>query len=268
MRCSSGSWFFAVVLLVAAAAPARADLQATFINENPGAPVNVSGFSPNSARGISYSGSAGQMNFKVTGGSNATAFGGAGASLATFCVDLVGYVGNTNTYNLAAVTPQSPGIPELTSGATGVAQLRNLYGAHFNATDLATATGASAFQDAVWAIVYDGGTPDINTGALKFGSRATGGPVSAAETAAESQAQQWLKNIGTTDNGAFAKAFGASGQLVALVSPNGPTTGQDQLTVIPGGGGGGGGGHPVPAPAGLVLGLVGMAVLGVRRRLA
>jgi hypothetical protein len=167
----------------------------------------------------------------------------------TFCVELTQSIstGNTYTYTATALASQA-GVT-----ATEATLIEKLYGAHYdtawNSSSFAGSDASTAFQLALWKLVYDQGS-NLSLSSGKF-------TVTSASSNATNLAQQWLNGLSSVSNTAFDTNF-AGYQLLWLSN----SYKQDQLTLLPpqtitppppp---------HGVPAPAGLVLGLIGAGCL-------
>lgn len=156
----------------------------------------------------------------------------------SFCAELFQDVeiGNTYTYAVGSIGA----IPTINGNASKIALLQELYDKFYAvATD---ATKGAAFQLLQWEIISDGGNGtaglDLDSGGfhVNAGDISTGGAL----------AKTWLNQLGAPNGSDHL-------ELVGLL--NG--TAQDQIAVVDP--------KPVPAPAGVVLGLFAMGVLGARR---
>ncbi len=181
-------------------------------------------------------------------------------SVTTFCVELNQYIstGNQYTYTSTALASQS-GVTALEA-----TDITKLWGAYYNASawDNTSFTGSlqsTAFQLALWKLVYDGGT-NLN---LTSGNFVIPGATASSlnnTTTADGLAQTWLNALAGTSSSIFSTNFSGE-QLVWLSN----SWSQDQLTMIPSS-------TPptvVPAPPGLVLagiGFLGLIGRSVRRR--
>lgn len=147
---------------------------------------------------------------------------------ASFCVDIPQPISKNNVYTFDVISLAEAGWSE--SEATAV---RTLWANHI-ADVVDTATNC-AFQLAVWELRYDTDRT-LSTGAFKASS----------PSASVSLAQSWLDGSGTLDAGRTLPT------LSILTNP----TAQDQITV------------QVPAPGPAACMIMGMALLGNRRRRA
>jgi len=161
----------------------------------------------------------------------------------TFCVELNQYIsyGQKYTYTVTALTSQS-GVT-----STEATDITKLWGAHYStawgSTSFAGSVQSSAFQLALWKLVYDGGT-NLN---LSTGNFTTPGANLSDTTTAAGLAQSWLNGLSGTPSSIFSTNFSGQ-QLVWLAS----STAQDQLTMLP---------VATPAPPGVIL--AGLGVLGL-----
>jgi hypothetical protein len=166
----------------------------------------------------------------------------------TFCVELTQYISTGNMYEYM-VTPLAS-----TQGvsSTEAVLISQLWGAHYNTawnnSSFIGSSDSTAFQLALWELVYD------HTNALSL----TDGnfKVTSADAAATSTAQAWLNGLSGVSSNSFATNFPDS-QLVWLSN----STSQDQVTMIPSPPPSG-----VPAPPSVVLAGIGVfGILGCSR---
>jgi len=164
----------------------------------------------------------------------------------TFCVELGQSIQVGQQYTFTTITPISS-----KSGVTGTEAdlVTKLYGAHYADAISGSTTQATAFQLALWEVVYDSNSSlQLNADNLQ---------VTNANADAINLAQTWLNGLGGVSGSAFADNFPGS-QLVWLSND----CNQDQIVVVPPNG--------VPAPPGVLLGLIGVGscLLGRRFRTA
>ncbi len=230
-------WFSKLILpvLVAgcAATSAKAELVTTFIGTAPSQQINVS-----ATRGSStsaFESPVGPFNFVVLSDTSGT---GLGPSFRSFCADFFQEValGNDYTFTPVAFTD----LPDVAGNATKVAKIQELYDRFYDvATD---AEKGAAFQLALWEILYDPTNTDLSSG--NFTANGPGSPSSIP------LAQNWLNIIGDGSIPDPAQKYTLTGLLSG--------TAQDQIVPT----------TPVPAPAGVVLLVIGAAGLIARRKLA
>lgn len=219
----------AVAAVGASAAPGRADIVATFDGVLPAQDVSMVGF------GATYDAMpVGPFQFSVTSGDGTFA---TGSTIRGFCADFHQAVvpGQSYTY-----TPMAPaGLPDVGPDATKLALIDRLFDRHYGtATD---ADRGGAFQLALWELLYDGpGNLNLNAGNINVTSPDSINAVSIAKG--------WLAALETPD-----PADVDNYTVIGLFNANA----QDQLTVVPN--------NPVPAPAGMVLGLIALGGFGLRR---
>lgn len=192
---------------------------------------------------------------------------GGGSPISTFCMELgQGLTTSSATYNIVSLTDPSTTISKNNgSSATAVANaIEALYGFYYN-TAWGTSSGAkasnstdfTAFQLAIWELVYDGAYDVSHPNATNFFSS---GNLTSPTSSAEAEAQAMLNNVlnnvnqGITD---FSENLPGV-TLVALTN----CSYQDQLWLDP---------TPkisgVPAPPGILLAMVGLFALVGRSRL-
>lgn len=171
------------------------------------------------------------------------------ATTAAFCVELSQPIslGQTYTYDIKTVADAV--------GGANAAQFHKLWGAHFDAawlsSSFAGSAASSAFQLALWELVYDGpGNLNLADGNFQVPGANLSDPATSAGLA-----KQWLDGLAGQPANIFDTNF-AGQQLVWLSSPND----QDQLTMIPASV------NPVPGPAGLLLGGLALGACGIARR--
>ncbi|MBX9628176.1 MAG: hypothetical protein K2X82_30540 [Gemmataceae bacterium] len=173
--------------------------------------------------------------------------GGFADPTATFCVQLSQYISTGQAYTFQVD-------PVAAAAGPAVGKLfETLWAGHYDpawgANGFTGSTASAAFQLAVWELVYDGaGALDVAGGNFQ---------VKKPNGAAATLAQGWLTAL-PTDPNLFGTKY-AGQELVWLSHP----TAQDQLAMRasprePQA-------APVPAPAGLVLGLIGAAGCGLAR---
>ncbi len=137
-------------LTVLAANAAAQTIEARFINNSPSRPVMLS-----EDGGVSYAErGAGRLNWERIGGD----YGGVGPNFTTFCAELAEYVAPNHIYVFDVVAPA--GVPNTIVGGMGAAKaalLEELYGRFYNTIDFTVTNNATAFQIAVWEIIYDDG---------------------------------------------------------------------------------------------------------------
>jgi hypothetical protein len=198
---------------------------------------------------------AGYMNWTVNSSSGLPF--AAPSSFYGFCIQWGEFTGSNVTFGVTSAlqtAPQGspPGVP---MGATAATALNRLFDNHFSPTGL-TGTNATAFQLAVWEIVYEG----VNNTAGPYSLASGGFSVSSAPAAAVSTATTWLNNL-------FTDPIQTNYGVYALTSAD-PNGFQDQVIGIIVNGGG----DPnvdVPEPATMSLLMVssfGAVVYRVRRR--
>jgi hypothetical protein len=189
---------------------------------------------------------------------NAPLNSGFATPTATFCVELNQPIttGNTYTYTIDTNLAQMPTIGSTTKGN----QILELWGRHYDASwansSFTGSLQSTAFQLALWELIYDGpGNLNLTTGNFRSQSGSVSNPTTATGLAA-----QWLGQLSPTGSNAAAFSNQFTGyQLVGLT--NGSA--QDQITMLAP--------QPlvgsVPAPPGAVLGAIGLLALAGRARL-
>ncbi len=226
--------FHRLALVVFAAfgstAAARADLVATFNGTIPSQDVAMQAFAQ-----VFAANPVGPFRFTVTPASGDPTFA-PNSAIRAFCADLFQDVspGQTYTYTVGGIGD----LPSVGGDATKQALVRRLFNRHYEtATD---ADRGGAFQLALWELLYDGpGNLNLGTGNVTVSTPDSVPAVGIAKA--------WLAALETADPTDADKY-----QLVGLFS----ATAQDQITVVP---------SAVPAPAGMVLGLIAVAGFGLRR---
>lgn len=231
------AWFTRLVLPVLAtgcvATTAKAELVTTFIGTAPSQQVNVSATKDGVTR--SFETPVGPFNFVVLSDTSNT---GLAPSFRSFCGDFFQDValGNDYTFTPGALID----LPDVNS-AVQVRKITELYDRFYDvATD---AEKGGAFQLALWEILYDANNTDLSNG--NFTAGGPGNPSSVP------LAQSWLNLIGDDSIPDPERKY----TLTALLSPSA----QDQIVPTA---------DPVPAPAGVVLLVIGAAGLIARRRFA
>lgn len=144
----------------------------------------------------------------------------------TYCIELNQSVSSGNEYLFDVLTPAQAGWSEQQTLAARV-----LWADRFAET--ATADGSTAFQLAMWELTHDTGM-NLDSGNFRSGGA----------SGIKSLAQSWLSVLDTmTPRGGLP-------EMVILRSP----TAQDQVTVL------------VPAPGAAACAMLGLTLLGGRRR--
>ncbi len=230
-------WFAKLVLPVLAvgcsATSAKAELVTTFIGTAPSQQINVS--ATRDGNTSAFESPVGPFNFVVLSDTSGT---GLGPTFRSFCADFFQGVSEGNDYTFDPVAFAD--LPDVAGNATKMAKIQELYDRFYDvATD---AEKGAAFQLALWEILYDPTNTDLSSG--NFTAIGPGNPSGIAV------AQSWLNLIGDGSIPDPAQKYTLSGLLSG--------TAQDQI--VPS--------TPVPAPAGLVLLVIGAAGLIARRKFA
>ncbi len=230
-------WFSKLVLPVLVAGcvvgSAKADLVTTFIGTAPSQQVFVSATKDGVTH--AFESPVGPFNFVVLSDTSNT---GLGPTFRSFCADFFQEValGNDYTYTPVAFAD----LPDVAGNATKVAKIQELYDRFY---DLANdAENGAAFQLALWEILYDPTNTDLSSG--NFSASGPGNPSSIA-------VGQAMLDI--LDDPRYADPTNKY-NLTGLLSG----TAQDQIVPT----------TPVPAPAGVVLLVIGAAGLIARRKFA
>lgn len=229
-------WFSKLVLPVliagCVATSAKAELVTTFIGTSPSQQVNVSATKNGTTR--SFESPVGPFNFVVLSDTSNT---GLGPTFRSFCGDFFQDVSLGNDYTFTPGTLID--LPDVNS-AVQVRKITELYDRYYDvATD---AEKGAAFQLALWEILYDPNNTNLSSG--DFTAIGPGNPSSIGV------AQSWLNIIGDDSIPDPERKY----TLTALLSPSA----QDQIVPT----------TPVPAPAGVVLLVIGAAGLIARRKFA
>jgi hypothetical protein len=190
------------------------------------------------------------------------------ANTATFCVQLDQFIVLHDTYTFQK-TPLAS-MPTI-GNQTKADYISELYGRYYNLAwnnpSFAGNTASTAFQLALWELIYDGpksptdkGTLDLSQGNFKDTSSSDAAVVSLAQKYLSGGSGGYVALSGDTSQ--FANNLKGY-QLVGLTEP--PPAGQsvvqpiqDQLVLLPT--------SPVPAPAGVWLAGAGLVALIGRRR--
>ncbi|MHC4810271.1 MAG: hypothetical protein ACYTEV_07875 [Planctomycetota bacterium] len=199
---------------------------------------------------------AGRMRFTVTSSDHA-AFT-SGSTIDTFCVDIrqsvtfasTGYelhsnaldatIGDRGIADLPVIhDPAAPGMGDVRAMAVSA-----LYEQRFLEATGSDALKSSAFQLALWEIIFEPATAGGGIGTLNLSSGEGTFRVTSGDMTARSLAQTWLDEI------SMSEFTGVSDTLVGFASP----AFQDQLTVV------------VPLPPAAWGGLLGLAAAGIARR--
>jgi hypothetical protein len=229
------TWILPALVAVCAAGPARAEIVTTFTGTAPSQQIFVSATLNGNTR--AFESPVGPFNFNVI--SNTTSLE-LGSSFRSFCADFFQDVSAGVNYTFTPVDVAA--LPDVAgpNSAVKLSKIQELYDRFYDsATD---AERGAAFQLALWEILYDPTNNDLSSG--NFIAQGPGNPSSIGI------AQNWLNIIGDDTIPDPAKKY----DLVGLYSP----TAQDQIVPQ----------QPIPAPAGVVLLVIGVAGLVARRRLA
>ena len=198
---------------------------------------------------------AGRMSFSVTSSSDPRF--ATGSSIFTFCSDLEQVaIGSPRTYEFYSNQDDTPagdrGIDDLPTpgsppmGMEKAQAVSALYQSRFFEATTGGAMMASAFQLALWEIVFEPNAAGGGLGTLDLSSGAGSFRVTQGDASARSLAQTWLDEIAGLNLGPV------SDQLIGF----GSSVAQDQITLIA---------IPLPGAAAMaVIGLFGGAV--ARRR--
>jgi hypothetical protein len=213
----------AAVAVLGLAAPAWADVTATFSTVSPGEVVTLT------SNGHSEAGWAGQYNFGGASGDINGSFGG-------FCIDISQniYAGLPVTFKVADLTSApNDGVSSNPMGGLRAELLQELW---FNdhSSAFSSSSNGAAFQIAIWEIINETTT---NNGNLVLDIKNGSFSVTDSDSTTLTTANTWLSGIDITGNGSKDTS------LIALTNP----TYQDYVTSV--------GNHitSVPAPPGLVL---------------
>jgi len=213
---------------------AKAELVTTFIGTDPNQQVFVQATKPGDTRGFETP--VGPFNFVVLSDTSGT---GLGPTFRSFCGDFFQDVALGQNYTFTPVAFSD--LPDVAGNATKIAKIQELYDRFYDvATD---AEKGAAFQLALWKILYDPNNDDLSTG--NFTASGPGSPTSIP------LAQSWLNMIDDPNVADPAHKY----TLTGLLSP----TSQDQIVPAA---------APVPAPAGVVLLVIGAVGLIARRKFA
>lgn len=165
-----------------------------------------------------------------------------GQTITSWCVELSQGIGSTTTYNMLSINS----LPNATT-------IMNLFGEGYKNGD-PTGTSAAAFQLALWELVFDDSPSSVSSGNFRYAGMST-----STKNAANSLLSQALYD---TANGIDAFGEYLSGYSLALLDNKYK---QNQVILIPpcdppppppN--------NPVPAPAGALLAVLGVAALGGR----
>jgi hypothetical protein len=214
---------------------AKADVVATFTGTAPFTTASTNAFG-----GVIDGMPVGTFNYTVVSSTDPRFSG----SFQSFCADYFQPVttGDTYTYTPVAISA----LPDVGTDPTKLARIQELYDRYYNSATNSNGDQAGAFQLALWELLYDGtGALDIGSG--NFIASALNGSTNAAI------AQSWLNSLDDPNLPAPVDNF----QLVGLFNANN----QDQIVPF-------NAPSPVPAPAALVLAVIGGGVLLARRRAA
>ncbi len=218
---------FAAILFFSATS-AQAAIEATFTGTAPAQDVTYS-LAGTGFQDIRYG--VGPLNFDVNSSTDPRFAG----SFSSFCAALTESVATNQSaiYNVVS----SGTLNSVGGSATKVGLLQDLFDKFYDQTN--TATGAAAFQVALWEVITDG------NGSLSL----TSGDFTAKDGDSIPVANNWLASLSSSPAG--PKKY----DVLGLYSK----TSQDQLIGIPT--------NPIPAPPAVVLGLVACGIIGLRRRM-
>lgn len=214
---------------------AKADVVATFTGTSPYSTASTTNFG-----GTIDGMPVGTFNYTVVSSTDPRFSG----TFQSFCADYFQPVTTGQTYSYTPVAISA--LPDVGTDPTKLARIQGLYNRFYKTATTGNADQGGAFQLALWEILYDGtGTLNLNSGNFT----ATGLNGSANATIAQS----WLNTLDDPNAPPPANSY----QLVGLFNKDF----QDQILPFS---------SPasVPAPAALVLAVIGGGVLLARRRAA
>ena len=245
------AWLAAVV--VAAVGVARADtIDTTFFGTDPSQTVFVSGVRNIGDAPRAFNSPVGVFNFTVDANNSSLPFG---QSFRSFCADYFQDVALPDPNNpdpalrttgkYKYTTEAFTSLPDVNGDPAKTRALQQLFDRHYQG--VTNGETAAAFQLALWKILYDPGSSDFTTGHF-LASDPNDPNLPRTPATGIGVASGWLNDIYSAAPD-VAKKF----DLVGLYNPEF----QDQITPFPV--------NPVPAPAGVVLLVIGAAGLVARR---
>lgn len=224
------SLLLGLIATVGFATSAKAEVVATFEGSSPAQVVNTTAFG-STINGMPV----GKFNYTLVSSTDPNITG----SFYSFCADYFQpvNVGETYTYQSVAFTD----LPNVGNNPLKAGRIQELFDRYYSiATD---AENGGAFQLALWELLFDGDS--ATTPSLSSGDFTASGSASSIGVA-----NSWLATIDDPNADAPTESL----QLVGLYNGNF----QDQITVA----------NPIPAPAGVVLLVIGAGAMLARRKFA
>jgi hypothetical protein len=208
------SVILATIALAGAASVANADsVNLKFLGEGYGQNVRVTFY------GDSFNAFAGGLIHKFSNPTGSLA--GLDGNYTTFCADLAQSVSSSGTtYTLASLSSMPNGDFQPDMGSARSQEIYNLYAAAAGRQYSADGTWGTAFQIALWEIIYDGTDPnmgDLTSGNVRF-KNTDGSALSSAVTSKVSELFGLLKGPNVAQTGLLGlSSYSAQDQILQVV---------------------------------------------------